>query len=720
MAETPPTPDTSSLPEASRPPEPAADPIRTDVNGASPHVKTAEQPPRPQPTLKEWAVYRLLQAGALALLWVVLFFVLCYFGFNEFNAAILGVILAGVGSFFLRPMLPIVSPAEKYKTATATSPEQARQDHPPREVDPVREIIETVVFVIVLVLMLKTFVAEAFVIPTGSMAETLYGYQKLVTCKKCKYVFPVNCSYEVDGEQRGYVNGCTCPNCRQQLRLVPPVNGYMNVRIEPAKLAPDGVTVDPEKLDKDEVLDGAIPWFGAPRLGWHSGDRVLVSKFVYDLPGRAPERMDVVVFKFPGDATFPRDSGPIKNHSPMNYIKRLIGKPGETIAIHRGKIYVLSAEKAKEFGLTYNDYDEAKNDPNKLAQLWKPEFFHHNQKEALDLFEQKDSPFEIFRKPAAQVAAMMRLVYDYDHQPEDLVGLAKTRWQPADDSDWSKADEKSFKHDGGKDKTWLRYHHLLRPNGEKPSLIMDFMGYNSWEPHGLPEENWVSDLIVECKVDVKQASGEFVLELSKGEYRFQASFDLASGECTLYRVSKDDKREELGKKETKLKGTGTHQVRFANVDDRLLVWVDGKLPFGEGVEYKGVRRVIPTPENDLARPVSIGTNANVVVSQLRVFRDTYYTTARNGNPAKADVSRLERGDNGEETAHFDPTLPATFKNWDQAPTSTYYVQPDHFLCMGDNSPESSDGRRWGLVPRRLLLGRALLVYYPFQRGGRIR
>ena len=64
--------------------------------------------------------------------------------------------------------------------------------------DGVREIVETVVFVVVLVLMLKSFAAEAFVIPTGSMAETLLGYQKMTVCPKCGYVFPVNCSQEAD------------------------------------------------------------------------------------------------------------------------------------------------------------------------------------------------------------------------------------------------------------------------------------------------------------------------------------------------------------------------------------------------------------------------------------------------------------------------------------------------------------------------------------------
>ena len=51
---------------------------------------------------------------------------------------------------------------------------------------------------------------------------------------------------------------------------------------------------------------------------------------------------------------------------------------------------------------------------------------------------------------------------------------------------------------------------------------------------------------------------------------------------------------------------------------------------------------------------------------------------------------------------------------------TFFVQPGHYLCLGDNSSESSDSRFWGSVPERLLLGRALLVYFPFTRMGVIR
>jgi signal peptidase I len=48
------------------------------------------------------------------------------------------------------------------------------------------------------------------------------------------------------------------------------------------------------------------------------------------------------------------------------------------------------------------------------------------------------------------------------------------------------------------------------------------------------------------------------------------------------------------------------------------------------------------------------------------------------------------------------------------------VQPEHYFMLGDNSQESSDSRMWGLVPRRLLLGKAYFVYYPFSRAGSLR
>jgi hypothetical protein len=78
-----------------------------------------------------------------------------------------------------------------------------------------RDIIETVVFVVVLVVLLKMFLAEAFVIPTGSMATTLLGYHKDVICDKCHYPFIINAHSETGEDQPAeQVIEWTCPNCR--------------------------------------------------------------------------------------------------------------------------------------------------------------------------------------------------------------------------------------------------------------------------------------------------------------------------------------------------------------------------------------------------------------------------------------------------------------------------------------------------------------------------
>jgi signal peptidase I len=136
------------------------------------------------------------------------------------------------------------------------------------------------------------------------------------------------------------------------------------------------------------------------------------------------------------------------------------------------------------------------------------------------------------------------------------------------------------------------------------------------------------------------------------------------------------------------------------------VWVDGRLPFEQGVTYLPAGDQGPTEANDL-QPASVGVRgAAVAVQKLKVFRDTYYTSSAN-HPNEADAS-------------FTPGEPTSWRSLDHLPVLTMYVQPEHYLCLGDNSPESSDGRSWGTVPKRLLLGRAVLVYYPFSRAGRIR
>jgi Signal peptidase, peptidase S26 len=108
------------------------------------------------------------------------------------------------------PPIPLGAPAAKPATPPAIA---AKKDAEIK--DTFRELIETIVFVVVLVLMLKTFLAEAFVIPTGSMADTLLGYHHKMPCQQCGKTNLVNASNEADpqdGEPRP-VQSFRCENC---------------------------------------------------------------------------------------------------------------------------------------------------------------------------------------------------------------------------------------------------------------------------------------------------------------------------------------------------------------------------------------------------------------------------------------------------------------------------------------------------------------------------
>jgi signal peptidase I len=186
----------------------------------------------------------------------------------------------------------------------------------------------------------------------------------------------------------------------------------------------------------------------------------------------------------------------------------------------------------------------------------------------------------------------------------------------------------------------------------------------------------------------------------------------------------------LDSKPTRLSQPGTYHVRFANVDRRLTVWVDSALPFGDGQAYdpptkKGTKEIIRHPTTYDLEPASIGVRGGAAlgVYKLKLWRDTYYLSSHH------DYTDNRAAGYDETVAEEVFTEPSRWADDYKLQSYSMYVQPGHYLCLGDNSPSSSDSRVWregdeeryggGLVPERLLLGRALAIYYPFYRFGRI-
>jgi len=73
-------------------------------------------------------------------------------------------------------------------------------------------------------------------------------------------------------------------------------------------------------------------------------DRIIVNKFIYRF--REPERFDIVVFRYPG-----RKPGEPKR----DFIKRVIGLPGEKLVIKEGIIYI-NGKAIKEVHPMNRDY----------------------------------------------------------------------------------------------------------------------------------------------------------------------------------------------------------------------------------------------------------------------------------------------------------------------------------------------------------------------------
>jgi len=103
------------------------------------------------------------------------------------------------------------------------------------------------------------------------------------------------------------------------------------------------------------------------------GDHLLVNKFIFApgtslpfLPQREIKRGDIIVFKYPGNPYDPkRDDRPDNRPILTNYVKRVIGIPGDRISI-KGNSVIVNGEVVPEHRITARDHN--RKDPLEIIE----------------------------------------------------------------------------------------------------------------------------------------------------------------------------------------------------------------------------------------------------------------------------------------------------------------------------------------------------------------
>ncbi|MDO4587670.1 MAG: S26 family signal peptidase [Planctomycetia bacterium] len=638
------------------------------------------------------------------------------------------------------------------------NPETQKQDNPNESpFIAIREIIETLAVALFLALLFKTFEAEAFVIPTGSMAPTLKGRHKDVFCEQCRYPFQVSASEEINNTTNrattSKVVAGTCPQC------------------------------------------GFTQFFGLDSPSF-TGDRIFVNKSTFDF--RDLKRWDVSVFRAPAE---PR----------INFIKRVVGLPNEQIRIQYGDLFIKKREEQGENNVS--DFEIARKPLKYLLQMLQPVYdadyplpqveqllwpsrwfdetnqiqsdrlawktrnngteFHFNKNDVNDIIE-------------IESCCPLKLQNDNLSKRNDLPSTDQQRTQ----------EDKIY---------WLRYRHIVPSSTDwfslaenripreiertgiiknNPQLITDATAYNtgiskddnnrerdefslfvknnndkniesqenSYQCYKLPTSlggNWIGDLAVSCDMTISCAETKdcfLVFELVKGGQNFQC---LIYPTLDLIRLAIPG-FSEFGKKakaDFHFETDQKYRIMFMNIDEQLrLVINDEEIAFENEGKYDDLCRPLPNGKPNLISrnrdpneldltPVSIGIREmNADIAHLKILRDIYYiASGPHTEPETPFVSvkdsnlRLlydfQRGFSDRLTSRPIGSLqeevfarfladPTAWKGYGNTRSVLINLDQGQYLALGDNSSASQDSREWGCVDEKYLIGKAFFVYWP--------
>ncbi len=468
------------------------------------------------------------------------------------------------------------------------------------------------------------FVFASYVIPTGSMAPTLMGAHMRFYSEDTGVNWPVNPWEYANVAGRGVP--------------VPVQKGPIFAR--------DPITNLPSNERNVPV---------------HAGDRIFVLKYLYTLS--EPSRFDVVVFKFPGA-------------SHENYIKRLIGLPGEELWIADGDIFTRKPNAASE----------------------------------------ADKKWRIQRKPRRIQRDVWYTLYSSELRPLTLERDGRAWWRDRWAGQGWEGDGRSYTHQS-KDRAELSWNSGARE-------IDDWVAYNDIElqngrrfrpPFRFP----ISDVRMRASVTPKAEGLQLIAEIIARGYEFRALLDGDQASIQM----RAERRGQMLEWNT-LTTTNTQpltigkatSIELWHYDQRLELWMNGRRVATAEYEW--------SPEERLANALKLGASASANVANPSAYKQTRIRWIVEGAPVTLQRVGLDRD------LYLQPnnnTLPAR----GVGPDNTFELGEDQFFLCGDNSGASLDARLWdsidpwvesqiddrvGVVNRELMMGKAFFVFFPGSHG----
>ncbi len=561
----------------------------------------------------------------------------------------------------------------------------------------VADTVISLVISLAMAFVAKSYVIEAYRIPTGSMAPTLLGAH-----------------LRFDGPQTGYD---WATDAWQYDNLAS--GGPRPLPLQGGRYPVSGRVVDFDDPAPADPMTGALPRPSyEPKPGGpipeqkrtNAGDRILVQKYLYEVS--EPERFDVAVFKNPSDAT-------------VNYIKRLGGLPNEALWIVAGDVFAMPLPGAGEAELDAAFRGELAPGADGSAPVGAPE----------------GSAWSIRRKPWGVQRAVWREVFSSEHTPLDpLAGRVRPYferpWEAVEGSwafDVEDGPVGSYRvGEGGGVMRWdskgwpvtdmLPFNDVVRQDPVRRSVN-----------HAADVRFPVSDVRVRFDV-VPAADGVGVgVVVAARQRRFELA--VGGGMARVRVRSSSGAWETLAEAAApELRAGEAVSLEFWHADQALSVVIDGEAVIRQaGYEMGPAERVrAATGASVDAFMVSRGGDRSreLDAPSTYVHEVPEVTVAVTGGGATLHRVGLDKD------IFYRPNVPSG-PGLALHPERIAVLRADEFFALGDNSGASLDSRGWrrdsidpwverniaewsgddvepgpGVVPRRLLLGKAFFVYWP--------